>query len=333
MRVGEIVPQNVVFGDLARFGGLGVIPLCIDRCPNFPRLDTLEQALEKGTVRINEVGEAGEVPHLLFQNGGDSAVIVLDGEEVVGGKQNRIVNTTLIILAQQTVKIPVSCIEAGRWHERDGADFQSGQAIFRAKSRAAQKASVTANVRAGNGYRSNQHAVWDQVAESLEALKVRSGTANFREARAKVADQIDEFVNAFRPAHNQIGSIFMNRSGILGVEMVGTPALYVQVCDKVTRSFGFEALGAQDLDGVSSNAARTWWEKVLQAEYSRHSSPAAGEDIRVGTQELIGSGLVWNNILVHFSCFRNVRLEFPCSHQKRSSIRERRRNLKSSIAG
>lgn len=331
MTIQEIVQEGLVFGEVAKFGGLGVIPLCVDRCPDLPSLDTLEQALEKGAVRISEIGEAGEVQYLLFQNEGDQAVMVLDGEEIEGGKQNRIVNTTLIILAHQTVKIPVSCIEAGRWHEQDRADFQSGQAIFRAKSRAAQKASVTANVRAGNGYRSNQHAVWDQVAESLDALRVRSGTANFREARARVADQIDEFVNAFRPAHNQIGSIFMNRHRILGVEMVATPALFSEVCDKVTRSFAFEALDVADLNGISMDSVKHWWDKILIAKYSSHKSPAVGEDIRISTEELTGSGLVWNNVLVHLSCFGSIRQRSQRPQTGRASVRLRWRNLRSKI--
>ena len=89
--------------------------------------------------------------------------------------------------------------------------------------------------------------------------------------------------------------------------MLGTPGLFSQVCDKVIRSFAFEVLSAPDLNGASIEAARQWWDKILKSRVTGHDSPGAGEDIRVGTEDLIGSGLIWNGVLVHFSCFPNVR--------------------------
>jgi hypothetical protein len=44
------------------------------------------------------------------------AVLIVDGEELVGAKQNRVVNLTILVPAQQTVVIPVTCVEQGRWH-------------------------------------------------------------------------------------------------------------------------------------------------------------------------------------------------------------------------
>jgi hypothetical protein len=132
-------------------------------------------------------------------------------------------------------------------------------------------------------------------------------------------------VEAIRPSENQVGSIFINAHGILGLEMLGTPVLFSQVCEKVTRSFAFEVLGSPDINGASTEAAKQWWHTVLQAGFTKHDSPGAGEDIRVGTEELIGSGLIWNQILMHFSCFPNMRRQ----SQRRASAGQQRRNLRS----
>src|SRR5208283_3931491 len=294
----EVIPASISIGDLQCVRGLGVIPILTEEIPDLQVLEPLETALKKGLARITETEPGGEVPFLLLKNTGDRPIIVLDGEEVVGGKQNRIINTTLVVLARTSVKIPVSCIQAGRWrHER--ADFESAGSVFRARSRAVHKATVTANVHESGSFRSDQHAVWDEVSESLHELGVESSTSDFLEGRERVAHKLEAFVEAIRPAKNQIGAIFLNAQGILGLEMFGTPVLFSQACNKVTRSFSFEVLSAPDLNGGSVAAATQWWDTILKSPFTRHDSPGAGEDIRVGSEDLIGSGLIWNDVVVH----------------------------------
>jgi hypothetical protein len=41
-----------------------------------------------------------------------------DGEQLVGAKQNRILNMTVLVAAETEVTIPVSCVERGRWGYR-----------------------------------------------------------------------------------------------------------------------------------------------------------------------------------------------------------------------
>jgi hypothetical protein len=41
--------------------------------------------------------------------------LLLDGEQLVGAKQNRIPNMIVLVAAQTEVTIPVSCVEQGRW--------------------------------------------------------------------------------------------------------------------------------------------------------------------------------------------------------------------------
>ncbi len=324
----DIIKTSTSLGDSQCVQGLGVIPILTKEVPEIPVLEPLELALKRRVARITETGPAGEVPFLLLENTGDRPIIILDGEEVVGGKQNRIINTTLIILANTKVKIPVSCIQAGRWqHQR--AYFDSAGSVFRARSRAVQKATVSASVRESGGFRSDQSAVWDEVSTSLHELGVNSATSDFREGREKVAHKLEKFVEAIRPVENQIGAIFINAQGILGLEILGTSTLFSQVCDKVIKSFAFEVLSEPELNGASIKAAMRWWDKTLKSRVTGHTSPGAGVDIRVGAEDLIGSGLFWNGVLVHFSCFPNMRTENHHPDRRRASAGQRRRNSRS----
>lgn len=75
---------------------------------------SLEEGLAGGTVKVTEVSAAGHVPELRVKNSGATPVLILDGEELVGAKQNRIVNVTVLVPPHSEIVIPVSCIEAGR---------------------------------------------------------------------------------------------------------------------------------------------------------------------------------------------------------------------------
>ncbi len=96
--------------------GIVVVPL-------FPRRDpgaaytTLDPALRRG-LRITETSAAGSVPELVVANPLDEWVLLYDGEELVGAKQNRILNLTVLVAAESVTPIPVSCVEAGRWDRR-----------------------------------------------------------------------------------------------------------------------------------------------------------------------------------------------------------------------
>ena len=75
-------------------------------------------ALALGTVQIGETSEAGRVPELRVLNHGDRAVFLLDGEELIGAKQNRVLNLSILVPPHSESTIPVSCVESGRWSRR-----------------------------------------------------------------------------------------------------------------------------------------------------------------------------------------------------------------------
>ncbi len=84
---------------------------------------------------------AGSVPDLRVINRAEKMVLILDGEELVGAKQNRIVNTTILVAAQSTLVIPVSCVEQGRWSYRT-LSFESQDRMLGSELRAALAAQV-----------------------------------------------------------------------------------------------------------------------------------------------------------------------------------------------
>ena len=69
-------------------------------------------------------------------------MLLLDGEELVGAKQNRVLNLTILAPARQAITIPVSCVEAGRWHAESDAFRPAGHVMY-SRARAAKASQVS----------------------------------------------------------------------------------------------------------------------------------------------------------------------------------------------
>ena len=120
------VLNNLDLGKPLTHEGLSIFPLL--RPEPFARdYLTLDEALAAHSAVITEISEGGSVPNLLFRNKGEQAVFLLDGEELVGAKQNRILNITILAPGKKDTIIPVSCVEAGRW-SHNSPDFRPRRA-------------------------------------------------------------------------------------------------------------------------------------------------------------------------------------------------------------
>jgi hypothetical protein len=79
---------------------------------------SLDDALAERFLEVTEISDGGEVPNLKLVNHGPAPILILAGEELIGAKQNRVVNATFLIQDNFSITIPVSCVEQGRWSYR-----------------------------------------------------------------------------------------------------------------------------------------------------------------------------------------------------------------------
>ena len=135
---------------------------------------------------VTEVGEAGIVGEVLVKHGsGGAPLLILDGEEIIGAKQNRTFNGSFVVMPGAETKLPVSCVEQGRWRHSSMSFGSAARTV--APSIRAEKVRKTAGtlVREGS-YRSDQSAVWDSVAKYSAKGAVRSHTQYCRTSSSAV---------------------------------------------------------------------------------------------------------------------------------------------------
>lgn len=332
-RVKDFMGDGFTLGQPHHFSALGVAPIISDSMVEIPPIDLLQEALDKKTILITEVNESGSVPVVKVENKStDRSCLLLEGMVISGGKQTRNLLASVIVLAGATIQIPVACVERNRW-SYSRRDFQSTSSIFRAKSRAVQKTGVTASLRLHGTYHADQGAVWRETQDSLNLAGAYSPTSNYSDAHEKMTARIQGFVQSIQPVADQVGAIFFSHEGVIGAEVMATPELFSRSHDQIVGSFAWEALSAPPLNGVSIDPVKAWWGNVLDSPFTLHKSVGVGDDVRIETDHIIGSGLVYGGITMHLSCFPAIDPLFQRQPTRlnRSSIRERQRNLRSTI--
>ena len=221
-------------------GSLTVVPLAFwsDRGP---RYETLAAALRAGTFHVTEVSDGGSVPELRVINQGARGVLILDGEELVGAKQNRVLNAAVLVREKSSLVVPVSCVEAGRWHS-SGHEFHDEEFVVHAKVRRAVHESVSMSLSMASAYGSDQHRVWDEVAQLQQFAERPSQTGAHRDVYTQRSGDIAGYLDAFPLQHGQHGLLVLRDGEVVGLDFVSRAGCYAQLHAKLLRSYAFDAV-------------------------------------------------------------------------------------------
>ena len=130
---------------------------------------------------------------------GPIPVLLLGGDTIIGGAQNRIINITILLKAAAKTAIPVSCLEMGRWNE--GRGFDSSRPVDHAlRSMVAEQ--VTRGARAarpggGPRFAADQGAIWQEIGQRQARAAHRSPTQALHDVYRAEEGSLEEWVRAF----------------------------------------------------------------------------------------------------------------------------------------
>src|SRR4051794_6705936 len=143
-----------------------------------PRLEylSLAQATKLG-FNVGELEGGASVNDLTVHNPTGKAVLLFEGEEVLGAQQNRTFDVPVLVAAGAKLSVPVSCMERGRWDgSRRGERFipspqTAGPTLRKMKALHARKMLAS-----GGEARADQAAVWSRIADTSARLGAHSKT-------------------------------------------------------------------------------------------------------------------------------------------------------------
>jgi hypothetical protein len=298
--------SQVTLGEPQVYKNLVMFPLIAEGNVE-PRYQLLDDALAQGSARVTEVSESGSVPELKFVNEGERPVLLLDGEELVGAKQNRILNLTVLAPAHKSIVIPVSCVEAGRWRA-DSSEFASAKRTHYAAGRASNAAHVSESLRSSGTRRSNQSEVWDDISAKSERMESFSDTGAAAVMYETHRARLDDYLGAFTAANNQAGALFCISGEVVGFDLFDSAETLASLLPKLVQSYALDAIDAGDRESNVTSAEKVSAANLIKdaANASVEQFPAVGEgdDLRLQGKCLSGGSLVVDERIIHLSVFR-----------------------------
>ena len=296
--------SNLTIGQPQSFRGLALFPLFQSQLAllDSPGYVLLDDAIAAGTARVTELHESGSVPELRFENHGHLPVLLLDGQELIGAKQNRVLNLTILAPAKSTIVIPVSCVEAGRWHSIS-ADFKPADRVMYSRVREAHVGHVTASMRSSGTRRSDQGAVWDDIATMASKLNAESPTRAMSAIYERNALSVEEYSRTFHRHPDQRGVAFCLASGRSGMDLFDHPSTMRHFFPKLVRSYALDALDEDSTDTPKPDAVRALLAHIAGAQEFAAPAVGLGKDVRLTAHGVTGAALWAEDHYVHFCAF------------------------------
>ena len=309
--------EGISVGAAQSYGGLTILPLTARSIGGLEYF-TLDEAMREKAVEVVEK-DGGTVNTDTIHNRSGRPIFIMDGEEIIGAKQNRVLNTSVLIGAERTAQLPVSCVEQGRW---TGASmsFRSGGTQLFAKARQANVPTVSGNyaLKPSAGARSDQSHIWAQVAEKRATLSMGDASGPMHEAYTKYGGKIDDYVKHFHTVPGQVGAVFAIRGEIIGADMFDQSETLTRLFAKMVKSYALDAIERPHVSSAvreprapGVDEARRFVRLVLEKGVSVKDYPSAGEgrDVRISSRQINGSGLVAVGRPVHIALFAPERPE------------------------
>ena len=293
-----MIENHFQIGEPAEHRGIVIAPL-------FPRHDpiaaylTLDQALAAG-LRIRETSESGSVPELAVENPLAERVLLYDGEELVGAKQNRILNVSVLVEAKSTLTIPVSCVEQGRWRHVS-PEFGGGGSISHAQLRRRKAESQAAQPLARGVAQSE---VWDELHEKSIRMSVDSPTGASADLYRAHESDLRPLEDAFLAQPGQCGAIFAIGQDMC-LDAVSRPDAFARLWPKLRAGYLLDALERIDGKPTQSSEVDAFLGSIEASLVSRQPSAGLGEDVRLRGDRVVGSGLELENEVIQLSAFRS----------------------------
>ncbi|WP_205873511.1 ARPP-1 family domain-containing protein [Mycobacterium camsae] len=271
--------ENVHVGRGTARGALGVFPVWgeVDIARDYSTALSDARVIEKAQP---------DVATLMVANAADRPLLLLEGQVLESGWQNRMIARSLIVAPNDETAVGVVCVEAGRWNGlRQHADSHR---------RAATR--VQAGLRAGGD---RQSEVWKRVSE-YDARYGRNDTSSFVEHANRAAERVSPLVEGLRPFPGQIGVVIAVGGYPVSAELFGSPLTLAEQFSAIVAAAAMDAVERPG-EVTPSRRVRRFIAGAANVHVHRTARAGAGSTVAGANDDASISLLRWRGRDVHTS--------------------------------
>lgn len=283
--------KHLSLAERQNYENMTVVPILSDTNTPFDILD-LKEGLKIGLVKIEECDNSN-IEQVKLKNNSISPLILLDGEEIAGSLQNRIISQTMIIAPKSEIKIPVNCSEKGRNTYKSEFHYSNYMA--------------NSNTRRKKVYNKNklrQNVVWSSIDDLEKDKNTCSKTNALRDSYEKNKYDIDSYLKHFKMENNQIGVICIVENKV-GLEIFNNHSLYEKYNEMLLRSYIIDSSNKEKIN-ISNKELENILDSINDDSFIKKEAVGLGKYYKISNSYGNGHILIYENNMVHANFFKKI---------------------------
>lgn len=283
--------KHLSLAERQNYENMTVVPILSDTNTPFDILD-LKEGLKMGLVKIEECDNSN-IEQVKLKNNSISPLILLDGEEIAGFSQNRIISQTMIIAPKSEIKIPVNCSEKGRNTYKSEFHYSNYMA--------------NSNTRRKKVYNKNklrQNVVWSSIDDLEKDKNTCSKTNALRDSYEKNKYDIDSYLKHFKMENNQIGVICIVENKV-GLEIFNNHSLYEKYNEMLLRSYIIDSSNKEKIN-ISNKELENILDSINDDSFIKKEAVGLGKYYKISNSYGNGHILIYENNMVHANFFKKI---------------------------
>ena len=276
----------------------------IDNCLCF------SEALKKDLVSVNEVNERGSVRYLKLSNKTNQKILVLESELITGNalKQDRVVDRTTLIPENTTIMLQVSCCEKNRWSPAVANNLFVSDTLFFSKGRLDNSIDIYEKSK------TDQYKIWNNISERLDDYEIKSFTGSTEEIYQKRKKDIENLLLSFKPKFNSLGVAIAIGNKIISIDIFSDSNVFKIYFPRILRSVIIDSYTKKPYQNfICKENVYKLLRLFEKSQKKLHNSPGGclGEEIKFNNNQVVGSCLQYNDMMIHFSGFLKDSPDIP----------------------
>lgn len=296
--------RQLTVGEPRYYQGFAVYPLYHPEGSRSRHYIGMDAVLRRGELELRERND-GVVSEILASSSSDRFVFLMAGEILMGGKQNRILRSDVLLSPGcRDIVLSAYCVEKGRWRETHGTGFLSEGYLS------------SSGVRATAAEGGSQEEIWGEVDQALRLQGVRSETSDHALVyqSSEYRERADEYKRRCRPVlrRDPVGLVIVRGGHIAGAEIFVDSNLLEQYWGKIVDSYLSDWPGIREPDSrywppaPDRERVRRFLSRVESARFVSQPGPGVGLNYRI-QGPVFGSSLVYGREPVHTTLHEGVR--------------------------